>query len=153
MEKKQLPEDFQEFLSLLNDHEVEYLLVGGWAVGFHGYPRFTADIDVFISISKSNISKVMKAMADFGIPSFDESMLTTPGHVFRIGRTPLLIEVINEISGIDFETTFKNKEFVELADSTQIPIISLDDLIINKSSTERDKDKADLAHLLKLKNG
>ena len=92
-------------------------------------------------------------MNEFGIPKFDESMLTTPGHVFRIGRTPLLIEVINEISGIDFETTFNNKDFVELSDSTQIPIISLDDLIINKSATDREKDKADLEQLKRLKNG
>lgn len=61
-------------MSLLNEHKVDYILVGGWAVGFHGYPRFTADIDVFTSISKTNISNIMKAMADFGIPPFDESM-------------------------------------------------------------------------------
>ena len=80
-------------------------------------------------------------------------MLTTPGYVFRIGRIPLLIEVINEISDIDFETIFRNKDYVELSDSTQIPIISLDNLIINKSSTDREKDKADLEQLKRLKNG
>ena len=59
MEKRHLPEDFKEFLSLLNEHKVDYILVGGWAVGFHGYPRFTADIDIFISISRSNISNII----------------------------------------------------------------------------------------------
>jgi predicted nucleotidyltransferase len=137
----------------LNQNDVDYILVGGWVVGFYGYPRFTADIDVFISIEKKNIDKTMKAMQEFGVPSFDESMLTTLGHVFRIGRTPMLIEIINEISGIDFDTTFQHKQYFELADSLKVPIISLEDLIINKSSTNRQKDKADLEYLLKIQKG
>ncbi len=152
MESKQLPEDFKEFLKLLNEWNVEYLLVGGWAVGFYGYPRFTADIDVFISVETKNIKAIKRAMFEFGIPEFDDSFLTTPGHVFRIGRTPLLIEVLNEISGIDFKSCFNNKEYFKVDKEIKIPIISLDDLITNKSSIDRMKDKADLEYLLKIKN-
>ena len=77
-------------------------------------------------------------------------MLTTKGNVFRIGRSPLRIEVINEISGVEFDNAFKNREFVEFDDQLRIPIISIDDLFKNKSSTGRAKDKADLEELRKL---
>ena len=77
-------------------------------------------------------------------------MLTTPGHVFRIGRTPLLIEVINEISGLSFDESFKNKEYIELDNELNVPIIGFEDLITNKSSTDRSKDKANLEDLLKI---
>lgn len=151
MEQRQLPEDFKEFLSLLNENSVKYILVGGWAVGFYGYPRFTGDIDVFISVEKSNIKRLKIAMKEFGIPDFEDEMLTTPGHVFKIGRTPLLIEILNEISGANFDDCFGNKEFFKLSDGFEIPLISFEDLIKNKSSTDRAKDKADLEYLLEIK--
>ena len=89
------------------------------------------------------------ALHEFGVPEFDRSMLTTKGNVFRIGRTPLRIEVINEISGVDFADAFSNRVFFELKDQLRIPIISVDDLFKNKSSTGRAKDKADLEELRK----
>ena len=150
MDQRQLPVDFKEFLKLLNSNNVEYILVGGWAVGFHGYSRFTADMDIFIGLSEDNISCLQKALKEFGVPEFDRSMLTTRGHVFRIGRAPLRIEIINEISGVEFSQAFKNKEIFELAGQISIPIISLDDLFKNKSSTGRTKDMADLEELRKL---
>ena len=149
MDQRQLPEDFKEFLKLLNSNNVQYLLIGGWAVGFYGYSRFTADMDIFIGISEENISSMKLALHEFGVPEFDRSMLTIKGNVFRIGRAPLRIEVINEISGVDFNDAFSNKEFIELDDQLRIPIISLEDLFKNKSSTERAKDKADLEELRK----
>jgi hypothetical protein len=135
---------------LLNENDAEYLLVGGWAVGFYGYSRFTADIDIFIGVTSENVLKVKKSLYEFGVPKFDTEMLTTPGHVFRIGRTPLLIEVINEISGVNFSEGFSNKEFIEIEENMKVPIISLKDLIKNKGATERLKDKADLEFLLKI---
>ena len=149
MDQRQLPEDFKEFLKLLNSNKVQYLLIGGWAVGYYGYTRFTADMDIFIGISEENISSMKLALHEFGVPEFDRSMLTTKGNVFRIGRAPLRIEVINEISGVDFNDAFSNKEFIELDDQLRIPIISLEDLFKNKSSTGRAKDKADLEELRK----
>ena len=149
MDQRQLPVDFKEFLELLNSNDVQYLLIGGWAVGFHGYSRFTADMDIFIGLSEENISSMKLALYEFGVPEFDRSMLTTKGNVFRIGRAPLRIEVINEISGVDFEDAFSNKEFVELEDQLRIPIISAKDLFKNKSSTGRAKDIADLEEIRK----
>lgn len=149
MDRRQLPEDFKEFLKLLNSNKVQYILVGGWAVGFYGYSRVTADMDIFIGISADNISLMKSALYEFGVPEFDSSMLTIKGNVFRIGRSPLRIEVINEISGVDFEDAFNNREFIELDDHLRIPIISIDDLFKNKSSTGRTKDKADLEELRK----
>ncbi|MFC2112676.1 nucleotidyltransferase [Bacteroidota bacterium] len=149
MDQRQLPEDFKEFLKLLNSNNVQYLLVGGWAVGFYGYSRFTADMDIFIGISEENISSMKLALLEFGVPEFDRSMLTTKGNVFRIGRVPLRIEIINEISGVDFDDAFIHKEYVELENQLRIPIISVDDLFKNKSSTGRAKDMADLEELRK----
>lgn len=149
MDRRRLPEDFKEFLKLLNSNKVKYILVGGWAVGFYGYSRFTADLDIFMGISEENVSSMKSALTEFGVPDFDRSMLTTKGNVFRIGRAPLRIEVINEISGVNFEDAFSNREFFELEDQLHIPIISVDDLFKNKSSTGRAKDKADLEELRK----
>ena len=149
MDRRQLPEDFKEFLKLLNTNNVQYVLVGGWAVGFYGYSRVTADMDIFIGISPNNISSMKAALYEFGVPEFDNSMLTTKGNVFRIGNSPLRIEVINEISGVDFKDAYKNREFIELEDHLRIPVISLEDLFKNKSSTGRTKDKADLEELRK----
>ena len=149
MDQRQLPEDFEEFLRLLNSNDVKYLLIGGWAVGFYGYSRFTADMDLFIGISEENISSMKLALHEFGVPEFDRSMLTTKGNVFRIGRAPLRIEIINEITGVNFDDAYSNREFVELEYQLPIPIISVDDLFKNKSSTGRAKDKADLEELRK----
>lgn len=151
MDQRQLPVDFKDFLKLLNENDVEYLLVGGWAVGFYGYSRFTADIDIFIGISPKNIVSMKKALLQFGVPDFDSIMLTTSGHVFRIGRTPLLIEVINSIDDVAFVDGFKNREYIEIENELKVPIISLEDLIKNKSATGRLKDKLDLEFLLEIK--
>ncbi|MGL1935591.1 MAG: hypothetical protein OCD01_11240 [Fibrobacterales bacterium] len=136
-------------MKLLNSNNVEYLLVGGWAVGFYGYSRFTADMDVFVGISKDNVLSVKRALHEFGVPDFDISMLNTKGNVFRIGRTPLRIEVINEITGVSFLDAYTNKEYVELEDDFKVPIISIDDLFTNKSSTGRTKDQLDIEELRK----
>jgi len=151
MGQRQLPEEFKEFLKLLNKNDVDYLLVGGWAVGFYGYSRFTADIDIFIGISEANILSTKKALQEFGVPNFDDSMLKTPGHVFKIGRTPLMIEVLNSIDSVPFNEGFRNRAYIEIESNLTIPIISLDDLIKNKASTERTKDKLDVEQLLEIR--
>ena len=149
MDQRHLPEDFKEFLKLLNSNNVQYLLVGGWAVGFYGYSRVTADIDIFIGITEENISLINSALLEFGVPEIDKSMLTTKGNVFRIGRAPLRIEIINEISGVGFDEAFSRKEYLELEGKLRIPVISIEDLFKNKASTGRKKDEADLEELRK----
>jgi len=150
MDQRQLPEDFREFLKLLNSNNVRYLLVGGWAVGFYGYPRVTADMDIFIGMSDENILSIQSALREFGVPEFDRTMLTLKGNVFRIGRTPLRIVIFNEISGVSFDEAFINRGHIELEDNLHIPVISIEDLIKNKSSTGRKKDEADLEELRKI---
>ncbi len=150
MEQRQLPEDFKEFLKLLNSNNVRYLLVGGWAVGFYGYSRVTADMDIFVGMSDENIHSMRSALREFGVPEFDKTMLTQKGNVFRIGRTPLRIEIINEISGVSFEEAFINRDHIALEDNLRFPVISVEDLFKNKSSTGRKKDEADLEELRKL---
>ena len=147
MDQRQLPEDFKEFLKLLDSYSVQYLLIGGWAVGFYGYSRVTADMDIFIGITEENISQIKYALLEFGVPDFDTSMLTTIGNVFRIGRTPLRIEIINEISAVDFEEAYSKKDFIILEGEFRIPIISIEHLLKNKSSTGRAKDEADVEEL------
>jgi predicted nucleotidyltransferase len=149
MDQRHLPEDFKEFLKLLNANNVQYLLVGGWAVGFYGYSRVTADIDIFIGITEDNISLIKSALLEFGVPEFDKSMLSTKGNVFRIGRAPLRIEIMNEISGVGFDEAFGRKEYLELEGKLRIPVISIEDLFKNKASTGSKKDEADLEELRK----
>jgi hypothetical protein len=129
---------------------VRYLLVGGWAVGFYGYSRVTADMDIFVGVSDENILSMQSALREFGVPEFDRTMLTVKGNVFRIGRTPLRIKTINEISGVSFEEAFINRNHIKLEDNLRIPVISVEDLFKNKSSTGRIKDQADLEELRRL---
>gem|GEM_PF-1923801 len=93
---------------------------------------------------------MQSALREFGVPEFERTMLTLKGNVFRIGRTPLRIEIINEISGVSFEEAFINRDHIELEDNLRIPVISVEDLFKNKSSTGRKKDEADLEELRKL---
>jgi len=144
-----LPPDFREFFQLLNANRVEYLLIGGYAVGCYGYPRPTADVDVWIAISLDNARRVLAALEAFGFgantgASLD--LLTKLGNVVRMGIPPLRIEIQTEISGIQFQECYARRVIKEL-DGVSVPIISLDDLKRNKRAAGRHKDLADLENL------
>ena len=109
MAMRQLPEDFKDFIQFLNDHKVKYLLVGGWAVGIYGNPRATKDIDFLIAIDDENIEKLQKTLYKFGIPTFDRNVFKIIGNVFRIGRSPVQIDIINDASGITFEECYQRR--------------------------------------------
>jgi predicted nucleotidyltransferase len=148
MGKIEFPKDFKDFLKLLNSYNAEYLLVGGYAVGYHGYPRATGDMDIWIAVNKTNAAKMFKVMRDFGIP---EEMLTKElflekNKIFRIGVPPIRIEVITGVSGIDFDDSFKRRETINI-DGIDINFICLSDLKINKKAAGRHKDIDDLEHL------
>ena len=146
----QIPQDFREFIQLLNDNEVEYLIIGGYAVAYYGYVRYTCDMDFFISISRDTAEKMVRVFKQFGFKP-DELMpelFLKSGQVLRIGVEPMRLEVINEISGVDFETCYKNKEILNV-DGLKMNFIGLHELIKNKKSTERSKDKLDVIELLK----
>ena len=144
-----LPPDFREFFQLLNANRVEYLLIGGYAVGCYGYPRPTANVDVWIATSSDNARRVLSALGAFGFGAHTRAsldLLTKPGNVVRMGIPPLRIEIQTEISGIQFEECCARRVVKEL-DGVSVPIISLDDLKRNKRAAGRHKDLADLENL------
>ncbi|MCB1230236.1 MAG: hypothetical protein KDN19_08225 [Verrucomicrobiae bacterium] len=143
-----LPHDFKEFLSLLNSHHVDYLLVGGYAVAVHGYPRYTGDIDIWIAVSRGNAERVVKTLKSFGfdLPGLTEDLFLNPDRMTRMGREPVKIEILNSISGVEFAEAKENAVQIEL-DGIQIPVISLRDLRRNKQASGRPKDLADLDNL------
>ena len=143
MAKRQLPEDFKEFIQYLNEHEVHYLLVGGWAVGIYGNPRATKDIDFLISTDDENINKLQKALCNFGAPTVDNSVFKEKGNVFRLGRSPVQIDIINEASGIIFEDCYSRRNLL-LVDNIKVSTISKEDLIKNKKASGRYRDLADI---------
>jgi len=150
MEKRQLPEDFKDFIKYLNLNEVEYLLIGGWAVSIYGNPRLTKDIDFLISSNEKNIDNLRKALDEFGSPPLDiEEFKKDRDSIFRIGVSPIQIDILKEADGIIMEECYKRKEILNI-DNININTISVEDLIINKRATGRDQDIADANKLEKM---
>lgn len=145
--------DFREFVELLNKHAVRFLLVGGYAVGFYGHPRYTGDLDIWISNAPENAMRMVKVMEDFGFSSLGlkSSDFQTPGYVFQMGRPPFRIDILTSADGIDFETCYERRELMRF-ESMEIPFISLDDLITNKKATSREKDLGDVEALSENEN-
>lgn len=143
-----LSDDLKEFLRLLNEEKVEYLLIGGWAVGYHGYPRLTQDIDVWVEMSVENTRRILKSLERFGFkPGLaDESLFLKPGNIVRFGFPPNRIEILNQIDGVEFAECVKRKEMADF-DDVIVPVISRDDLIHNKRASGRHKDLADVEGL------
>lgn len=143
-----LPRDFKDFLKLLNSKRIEYLLIGGYAVGYYGYPRATADMDIWIAIGKENAKKVTEAIKEFGMdtPDLKESIFLEPGKIIRMGNPPLRIEVLTKISGVDFAKCYKRRKEI-LIDGIKVKVISFADLLQNKKVSGRHKDMNDLENL------
>ena len=143
-----LPKDFKEFLKLLNANQVEYLLIGGYAVGYHGYPRATADMDIWIAAKPDNSTKIINVFNDFG---FSDSMLQPDiflkeDQIVRIGLPPIRIEVITTISGVSFDECYSERVIGKI-DGIQVNLIDLKHLKINKKASGRHKDLNDLENL------
>ena len=143
-----LPPDFKEFLRSLSEHDVRYLLIGGYAVGYHGYPRATQDLDVWIAVSRSNAERVIKALRAFGFdsPKLQDGLFMQEKSIVRMGMPPMRIEIITSISGVDFEECFASKVLDKL-DGVEVSVIDLEHLKINKKASGRYKDLDDLEHL------
>jgi predicted nucleotidyltransferase len=146
MEKKQLPDEFKDFIKCLNSYKVKYLLVGGWAVGIYGHPRATKDIDFLVSNDKNNLKKLQKAFLEFGSPPINIEAFNEEGYVIRIGSSPTQIDVINKASGININDCFPRKNIVNI-DGLEIMLISKEDLIINKKASGRQTDLGDVEKL------
>ncbi|MDQ3130852.1 MAG: hypothetical protein M3Q99_08835 [Acidobacteriota bacterium] len=136
--------NFKDILSAFIKEKVEFLVVGGYAMAFHGYVRATGDIDLWIRCSDENAEKVWRALQIFGAPLFDLNIedLKTPGMVFQIGLVPSRIDVITQIDGVEFEAAWQEHKTVEI-ENLQIPVIGKTQLLINKQSTGRAKDRND----------
>ena len=143
---------FLEFLELLEKHRVEFLVVGGYAVGVHGFPRYTGDLDVFVATSRSNAEALVEVFAEFGFASLDlksEDFLE-PDTIVEIGREPIKIQVLTGIDGVTFDRCRQDRVIVEMA-GLSVPFIGFDSLIANKSATPRAKDKIDLEELRRIR--
>lgn len=141
-----LPPDFSEFLRLLNSHNVKYLLVGGYAVGYYGYPRATVDIDLWVETRPENVVKVIAALADFGFAGVEPELFAKDKQVIRMGVPPLRIELLTGISGVEFADCYDARLMATLGE-IEVSLISLKDLKINKAASGRYKDLNDLEHL------
>ena len=143
-----LPSDFKEFLRLLNAHHVEYLLIGGYAVNYHGYPRATADLDIWIAIHPANADRTVSALREFGFdtPDLSVDLFLKPWQIIRLGIPPVRIELSTTISGVDFHECFASR-IVDVVDGVQANLIDLNHLKLNKKASGRHQDLADLEHL------
>ncbi len=148
MVKQSLTADFKEFLTLLNEAGVEYLLIGGYAVGYYGYPRTTADMDVWIAIQPDTARKMVTVFGQFGLRGGDVTadLFQKPGNIIRMGVPPVRIEVLNEIDGVTFPECFIRRKVAEI-DGISVNLISLSDLRQNKLASGRHKDLDDIEHL------
>jgi hypothetical protein len=140
--------DFKEFIELLEKHQVKYLVVGGYAVGFHGYPRFTGDLDIWLLPDTNNAKKIILAIKDFGFQfsNLTEIDFEVPGNVIQIGNPPLRIDLLTEIDGVHFEEAFEQR-IEAVIHNLKINFISYSDLIKNKRATGRFKDLGDIENL------
>ena len=148
MVSSSLPPDFKEFLKLLNLRKVEYLLIGGYAVGYHGYPRATADMDIWIALNQATAEKVVGILKEFGfdVPELAPEIFLEEDQVIRLGRPPIRIEILTSISGVEFASCYAERVEDEI-DGVPVKIISLADLKQNKRASGRYQDLADLEKL------
>jgi len=140
-----LPPDFKEFLKLLNSNEVEYLLIGGYAVGYYGYPRPTGDMDIWIGTQRENAKRLVVALEEFGFASSLEVFLEK-NKVVRMGVPPFCLEILTTIDGVNFSECYGERTHVVL-DEIEIKLISLTHLKANKKASGRLKDLNDLENL------
>ncbi|MBN2498477.1 MAG: hypothetical protein JXR96_28055 [Deltaproteobacteria bacterium] len=143
-----LSRDFVEFIECLNRSGVEYLLVGGHALAFHGWPRFTKDIDFWVRATPENARKILDALAGFGFSDLDLKAedFTSPGRVVQLGVPPNRIDIVNEIDGVEFSQAWARRVESDYA-GARLLVIHRDDLVANKRSTGRQQDLLDLQKL------
>jgi len=146
----QLNKDLREFIELLNSNKVEYLIVGAFAVAWHGRPRFTADIDFLLRPSQENATAVLAAIKAFGFEDLDITIedLSKPHQVVQLGVKPNRIDLITSISGVEFEPAWASRAPGQI-DGIPVQFIGREDLIRNKESSGRPKDLGDAYELRK----
>ncbi|MCB0597486.1 MAG: nucleotidyltransferase [Lewinellaceae bacterium] len=144
--------DFKEFLQLLNEHKVKYLVIGGYAVNFHGYPRYTKDIDLWIWMDRPNLEKLISAINAFGMESLqlDVTDFSASDTIIQLGYEPYRIDLLLEVDGLDFEKSFDQRQEAIL-DEVNINFLNINDLIEAKETAARLQDLADAEQLRKIR--
>jgi hypothetical protein len=148
MAKLHVPPDLSAFLSLLNSEKVEYLLLGGYAVAFYGVPRTTGDMDIWFDPAPENAARLVRALRAFGLsdPALVPERFTVPGQIFRMGRPPLRIELLSNVSGLEFSSAYARRKIVRMG-NVDVSLIDLADLKTNKRAAGRRKDLDDVDQL------
>ena len=145
-----LNQDFQEFVELFVAHEVEFLIVGGYALAAHGHPRYTKDLDVWVWIGTENSQRIIAAIEAFGFGDLGlmAADFQDPDVMVQLGYEPQRIDILTFASGLHFSDAYENRVYVTIG-NVQVPFISVEDLRTNKLATGRPRDIADVADLLK----
>ncbi len=141
--------DFRDFIQFLNEEKVEYLVGGGYAVTWHGYPRFTGDLDIWIHATSANAVRMVRVLERFGAGSVGitaEDFLDDKFEVLKMGSTPIRIDMMTRMKGLEFPAAFAQKEIYH-TEGLPVFILGLADLRRAKRAANRPKDKDDLQHL------
>ena len=143
-----LQKDLKEFIELLSELEAHFLIVGAFAVAYHGYPRYTADIDLFVERSGENAERLLKAIHKFGFGEIGltEEDFLREDRIIQLGVAPNRIDILTSIAGVSFEEAWSSRVFAELG-GLSVPFISREILKRNKVASGRTQDLADLEHL------
>ncbi len=143
-----LNEDYKDILQLLLHNNVKFLVVGAYAMGAHGYPRATGDFDIWVEASAENAKRVYRALAEFRAPlaEITEQTFCQSGIIFQIGVAPRRIDIITRIDGVEFDKAYSERDQIQI-DGLNTPFISKQNLIKNKLSTGRDRDRLDAEYL------
>ena len=148
-----LNEDYKEMLQILLNNRVKFLVVGAYAMSAYGYPRATGDLDLWVETSQENSEKIYQSLSEFGSPleHITKNTFCEEGIIFQIGVAPRRIDIITKIDGVNFKQAYSEKEEIEI-EGFELPFLSKENLIKNKESTGRERDKLD-AQYLRQNNG
>ncbi|MFH1877146.1 MAG: hypothetical protein ABH865_09700 [Candidatus Omnitrophota bacterium] len=141
----ELQKDFKELLGLFNKHRVEYVIVGAYALAFHGYPRYTGDLDILVKPNQDNAKKILTAIKDFGFKSLKLTLqdLSSPKKVIQLGIPPIRIDILTSITGVTWKQISASRVRGKYGNTT-VYFIGKAELITNKRSIGRHKDLADI---------
>lgn len=148
MDGKMLGRDFKEFLRLLNENDVRYLVVGGYALALYGIPRCTEDLDIWVCPEVMNVEKLGTVLKTLGFQthSIDSIGFATGKNLIRLGYPPYRIEILSNVTGLEFEQAYSNREN-KVWDGVEIAFLSREDLLANKRASCRLRDLADVEDL------
>ena len=144
----ELHKDFSELLALFDAHGVEYVVVGGYALAFHGAPRYTGDLDLFVCPAPENAHRILAALGEFGFASLNLAVedFTQPDNIVQLGVAPVRVDIVTSIDGVTWQQASASKSFDE-SSKQKIPFLGRAEFVANKRASGRKKDLADLEAL------